>query len=120
MDEMKRANTRDNEEQIEDRSVSALVIAATIIAVARLARDENIQPFAPAYQRSGGQRGTREDDPRSSGGAMTTSRQLTSRVPWCGFARLPTQVSENPALLPDLDCLGVQRRQFVVSESARR
>jgi hypothetical protein len=42
MGEMKRANAYEEERRLKDRFASTLVIAASIIAAVRLARDENI------------------------------------------------------------------------------
>jgi len=42
MREMKRANAYEEERRVRDRFASTLVIAASIIAAVRLARDENI------------------------------------------------------------------------------
>ena len=44
---MKRAMTREDEQRIKDRFTSTLVIAASIIAAVRLARDENISRPSP-------------------------------------------------------------------------
>lgn len=45
--EMKRASAREEESRLRDRFASALVIAASIIAAVRLARDENISLPSP-------------------------------------------------------------------------
>jgi hypothetical protein len=47
MGEMKRANAYEEERRIKDRFASTLVIAASIIAAVRLARDENITRSSP-------------------------------------------------------------------------
>ena len=47
MGEMKRANAYEEERQLKDRFASTLVIAASIIAAVRLARDENITRSSP-------------------------------------------------------------------------
>jgi hypothetical protein len=47
MGEMKRANGYEEERRTKDRFASTLVIAASIIAAARLARDENISRPSP-------------------------------------------------------------------------
>jgi len=47
MGEMKRANAYEEERRIKDRFASTLVIAASIIAAVRLARDENISRPSP-------------------------------------------------------------------------
>jgi hypothetical protein len=47
MGEMKRANAYEEERRIKDRFASTLVIAASIIAAVRLARDENIGRSSP-------------------------------------------------------------------------
>jgi hypothetical protein len=44
---MKRANAYEEERRIKDRFASTLVIAASIIAAVRLARDENISRPSP-------------------------------------------------------------------------
>jgi hypothetical protein len=44
MGEMKRANAYEEERRIRDRFASALVIAASIIAAVRLARDDISRP----------------------------------------------------------------------------
>jgi len=45
--EMRRANAYEEERRIKDRFASTLVIAASIIAAVRLARDENITRSSP-------------------------------------------------------------------------
>jgi hypothetical protein len=47
MGEMKRANAYEEERRLKDRFASTLVIAASIIAAVRLARDENISRSSP-------------------------------------------------------------------------
>jgi hypothetical protein len=47
MGEMKRANAYEEERRLKDRFASTLVIAASIIAAVRLARDENITRSSP-------------------------------------------------------------------------
>ena len=47
MGEMKRANAYEEERRTKDRFASTLVIAASIIAALRLARDENISRPSP-------------------------------------------------------------------------
>jgi hypothetical protein len=47
MGEMKRANTYEEDKRLKDRFASTLVIAASIIAAVRLARDENITRSSP-------------------------------------------------------------------------
>ena len=47
MGEMKRANAYEEERRIKDRFASTLVIAASIIAAVRLARDQNITRSSP-------------------------------------------------------------------------
>jgi hypothetical protein len=47
MGEMKRANAYEEERRTKDRFASTLVIAASIIAAVRLARDENISRPSP-------------------------------------------------------------------------
>jgi hypothetical protein len=47
MGEKKRANAYEEERRIKDRFASTLVIAASIIAAVRLARDENISRSSP-------------------------------------------------------------------------
>lgn len=47
MGEMKRANAYGEERRIKDRFASTLVIAASIIAAVRLAREENITRSSP-------------------------------------------------------------------------
>jgi hypothetical protein len=47
MGEMRRANAREEEARLRDRFTSTLVIAASIIAAVRLARDENISRSSP-------------------------------------------------------------------------
>ena len=47
MGEMRRANAYEEERRIKDRFASTLVIAASIIAAVRLARDENITRSSP-------------------------------------------------------------------------
>ena len=47
MGEMKRAMAREEQERIRDRFQSTVVIAAAIIAVVRLARDESITRPSP-------------------------------------------------------------------------
>jgi hypothetical protein len=47
MGEMKRANAYEEERRLKDRFASTLVIAASIIAAVRLARDENISRPSP-------------------------------------------------------------------------
>ena len=47
MGEMKRANAYEEERRRTDRFASTLVIAASIIAAVRLARDENISRPSP-------------------------------------------------------------------------
>jgi len=47
MGEMKRATAREDEARLRDRFTSTLVIAASIIAAVRLARDENINRSSP-------------------------------------------------------------------------
>jgi hypothetical protein len=47
MREMKRANAYEEERRVRDRFASTLVIAASIIAAVRLARDENITRSSP-------------------------------------------------------------------------
>ena len=47
MGEMKRANAYEEERRIKDRFASTLVIAASIIAAVRLAREENITRSSP-------------------------------------------------------------------------
>jgi hypothetical protein len=47
MSEMKRAGAREANERRQDRFASTLVIAAAIIAVVRLARDEKISRRSP-------------------------------------------------------------------------
>ena len=44
---MKRANAYEEERRVKDRFASTLVIAASIIAAVRLARDENISRPSP-------------------------------------------------------------------------
>lgn len=44
---MKRANAYEEERRLKDRFASTLVIAASIIAAVRLARDENITRSSP-------------------------------------------------------------------------
>jgi hypothetical protein len=44
---MKRANAYEEERRVKDRCASTLVIAASIIAAVRLARDENISRPSP-------------------------------------------------------------------------
>jgi len=48
MGEMKRANAYEEERRLKDRFASTLVIAASIIAAVRLARDENITRSSPS------------------------------------------------------------------------
>jgi hypothetical protein len=47
MGEMQRANAYEEERRLKDRFASTLVIAASIIAAVRLARDENISRPSP-------------------------------------------------------------------------
>ena len=47
MGEMRRADAHENERRMRDRFASTLVIAASIIAAVRLARDENISRPSP-------------------------------------------------------------------------
>ena len=47
MGEMKRAETREQEERTRDRFASTLLIAAAIIAAVRLAREENVTRPSP-------------------------------------------------------------------------
>jgi hypothetical protein len=47
MGEMKRANAYEEQRRTTDRFASMLVIAASIIAAVRLARDENISRSSP-------------------------------------------------------------------------
>jgi hypothetical protein len=47
MGEMKRANAYEEDRRIKDRFASTLVLAASIIAAVRLARDENISRSSP-------------------------------------------------------------------------
>jgi hypothetical protein len=47
MGEMRRATAREDEARLQDRFTSTLVIAASIIAAVRLARDENITRSSP-------------------------------------------------------------------------
>jgi hypothetical protein len=47
MGEMRRANAREEEARTRDRFTSTVVIAASIIAAVRLARDENITRPSP-------------------------------------------------------------------------
>lgn len=47
MGEMKRAIAREEETRLRDRFASTLVIAASVIAAVRLARDENISKSSP-------------------------------------------------------------------------
>ena len=47
MGEMKRAMAREEEQRIKDRFASTLIIAGSIIAAVRLARDENISRTSP-------------------------------------------------------------------------
>jgi hypothetical protein len=47
MGEMKRANAYEEERRLKDRFASTLVIAASIIAAVRLARDESITRSSP-------------------------------------------------------------------------
>ena len=47
MGEMKRANAYEEERRVKDRLASTLVIAASINAAVRLARDENITGSSP-------------------------------------------------------------------------
>lgn len=47
MGEMKRANAYEEDRRTKDRFASTLVIAASIIAAVRLARDENISRPSP-------------------------------------------------------------------------
>lgn len=47
MGEMKRANAYEEDRRTRDRFASTLVIAASIIAAVRLARDENISRPSP-------------------------------------------------------------------------
>lgn len=47
MSEMRRATAREEEQRKRDRFVSTIVIASSIIAAVRLARDENISRSSP-------------------------------------------------------------------------
>ncbi len=49
MGEMKRANAYEEERRVKDRFASTLVIAASIIAAVRLARDEHSRLIAQAH-----------------------------------------------------------------------